>query len=44
MLPRWRLGGIGIGELLLLAALSLFMLGVTGPVVLVAVKAAQKSG
>ena len=36
--------GIGVLELLLIAALGLFMLGVIGLVVFVAVKAAQKSG
>ena len=36
--------GIGLWELLILGALSLFMLGVIGLIVFVAVKAAQKSG
>lgn len=36
--------GIGIWELLIIAALSLFTLGVIGLIVFVAVKAAQKSG
>ncbi len=38
------IGGAGVWELLAIAAIAMFTLGVTGLIVFVAVKAAQKSG